>query len=387
MIKKISLILILIVMLLLVMTVMVNGADQPDKKTLKKITKLMKKGDKYAEKDQLDKAFETYNKVLELSTEYAPVYLAMAQVYEKQKKFDDAIKNLEKAIKIQPDSTPAINMLTKILITMGGQLASRNQVEKSNEYFLKVLEIPGVKDSANEQLNQAIFQLGLNYSRLNNPAKSNEYLLKLLELPGLETIDKEKFVKASYQIGANYFTLKKFEKAVECLSKVIKIDGLKTGFLRVYTLSHFLAGLNTSQLQKYKESNEYFIEYLDVTQNNPSDPYRPTVNYLMGSNNYELLQKEIAVIKNDKKKDIRERVAQLAKGEKNIQPYLSKAIELNPNLEPAYLLLGNYYFLCQDYENAMQAYRTLIEKFPDSQDINTYKNFLKGIEKESKLKK
>lgn len=387
MIKKISLILILIVMLLLAMTVMVNGADQPDKKTLKKITKLMKKGDKYAGKDQLDQAFESYNKVLELSTEYAPVYLAMAQVYEKQKKFDDAITNLEKSIKIQPDSTPAINMLTKILIAMGGQLASRNQTEKSNEYFLKVLEIPGIKDSAKEQLNQAIFQLGFNYSRLNKPAKSNEYFLKLLEFPGLETADKEKFIKASYQIGANYFTLKKFEKAGECLSKVIKIDGLKTSFLQVYTLSHFLAGLNTSQLKKYKESNEYFIEYLDVTQNNPSDPYRATVNYLIGSNNYELLQKEIAVIKNDKKKDMRERVAQLAKGKKNIQPYLAKAIELNPNLEPAYMLLGNYYFLCLDYENAMQAYRTLIEKFPNSQDINTYKNFLKGIEKESKLKK
>jgi hypothetical protein len=51
------------------------------------------------------------------------------------------------------------------------------------------------------------------------------------------------------------------------------------------------------------------------------------------------------------------------------------------------MILGNYYFLCQDYENAMQAYRTLIEKFPDSQDINTYKKFLGDIEKESKLKK
>jgi len=385
--KKISLISILIVMLLLSMTLMVNAADQPDKKTLKKITKLMKKGNKYAGKDQLDKAFESYNKVLELSTEYAPVYFEMARLYEKQQKFDMAIENLEKSLKIQPDSTPAINMLTKILIGMGEQLASRKQVKKSNQYFLKVLEIPGINNTANEQLNHAIFQLGFNYSRLNNPAKSNEYLLKLLAFPGLETSDKDKFVKASYKIGANYFNLKEFEKAGETLSKVIKIDGLKTGFLQIYALSHFLAGLNASQLKNYKESNEYLIEYLDVTQNNPSDPYRAAVNYALGTNNYELLQKGVAVIKNDKKKDMRKRIAQLAKESKNIQPYIAKAIELNPNLEPAYMVLGNYYFLCQDYENAMQTYRTLIEKFHESQEINTYKSFLKDIEKESKLEK
>jgi tetratricopeptide (TPR) repeat protein len=385
--KKITLILILIVVLLLSMTLMVNAADQPDEKTLKQITKLMKKGNKYAGKDQLDKAFESYNKVLELSTEYAPVYLEMARLYEKQQKFDMAIENLEKSLKIQPDSTPAIDMLTKILIGMGDQLASQQQVEKANQYFLKVLEIPGVKNAAKEQLNHAFLQLGFNYSRLKNPAKSNEYLLKLLEFTGLETSDKDKFVKASYQLGTNYFNLKQFEKAEEIFSKVIKIDGLKTDFLQVYALTHFLAGLNASQLRKYKESSEYLIEYLDVTQNNPSDPYRATANYALGSNNYELLQKGVAVIKSDKKNDMRKRVAQLAKEAKNIQPYISKALELNPNFEPAYMILGNYYFLCRDYENAMQTYRTLIEKFPNSQEINTYKNFLKDIEKESKLKK
>ena len=104
------------------------------------------------------------------------------------------------------DQESAVNKSLETALENAG--LSRNQVEKSNEYLLKVLEIPGVKDSANEQLNQAIFQLGFNYSRLKNPAKSNEYLLKLLELPGLEISDKEKFVKASYQIGANYFTLK-----------------------------------------------------------------------------------------------------------------------------------------------------------------------------------
>ena len=389
--KKMSLIFVpvLILMLFMFQTAIVaaNADDQPDTKTLKKITKLMKKGDEKAKKNDFDKAFGFYNKVMELSTEYAPVYLAMARLYEKQKKFDTAVENLEKAVKIQPDFTDAIQMLTNILIDMGKQVAFQKQVEKSNQYYLKVLEIPGIKNAAKDQLIEAIFQLGFNYPRLKNPAKSNEYLFKLMAFPGLETSDKEKFIKASYQIGVNYFNLKEFEKAEEYLSKLVKVDGLKTNFLQVYAISHYLAGLNARQLKKNKKSNEYFLEYLEVTQNNPSDQFRPAVNFMVGSNNYDLLQKKVEAIKSEKKEDMRKRVAKLAKETKNIQPYLSKAIELNPSLEPSYLILGNYYFLCQDYENAMQLYKTLIEKFPDSQDIETYKRFLNDIEKESKQEK
>jgi tetratricopeptide (TPR) repeat protein len=367
--------------------VIANTSDQPDQKTLKKITKLMKKGDEKAKKNELDKAFECYNEVMKLSTEYAPVYLGMARVYEIQKKFDNAIESLEKAVKIQPDYTDAIQMLTNILIRMGKQVASQKQLEKSNQYYLKVLEIPGIKNSAEDKLIEANFQLGFNYTRMNDPAKSNEYFLKLMEFPGLDTSDKEIFVKASYQMAANYFNLKEFEKTEKYLSKLIKVDGLKPNFLEIYTISHYLAGLNASQLKKYEKANEYFFEYLEVTQNNPSDQFRPVVNYLVGSNNYDLLQKKVEAIKSEDKQDMRKKVADLAKETKNIEPYLSKAIELNPSLEPAYLILGNYYFLCQDYEKAMQAYNTLVEKFPDSQDIDIYKRFLKDIEKESSQEK
>jgi len=384
--KKMNLIFVpmLILMLFVFQAVIVSAADQPDQKTLKKITKLMKKGDEKAKKNEFDKAFEFYNEVMELSTEYAPVYLAMAQIYEKQKKFDNAIESLEKAVKLQPDFTDAVQKLAEILVGVGGHVASLKQLEKSNQYYLKVLEIPGVENVAKGQLIQAIFQLGFNYTRLNNPAKSNEYFSKLLKFPGFETSDKDKFVKVSYQIGANYFNLKEFEKTEEYLSKLVKVDGLKTNFLEIYTISHYLAGLNASQLKKYEKSNAYFLEYLDVTQNNPSDQFRPAVNYMVGSNNYDLLQGKVASIKSEKKQDMRKKVAELAKETKNIQPYISKAIELDPSLEPAYLVLGNYYFLCQDYEKAMQAYNTLIEKFPNSQDIDTYKRFLKDIENESK---
>ncbi|MCP5102869.1 MAG: hypothetical protein GY950_05810, partial [bacterium] len=67
--KKISLILILV--LFLFQAVMTADAEQPDKKALKKIEKLLKKGTEKVKEQEFEKAFEYYNKALEISKEYA----------------------------------------------------------------------------------------------------------------------------------------------------------------------------------------------------------------------------------------------------------------------------------------------------------------------------
>ena len=45
-------------------------------------------------------------------------------------------------------------------------------------------------------------------------------------------------------------------------------------------------------------------------------------------------------------------------------------------------MLGNYYFFCQDFDNALKAYNDLIAKFPASPEIANYKAFLQSIDKE-----
>lgn len=382
--KKVMLILILL--LFMFQAAIVNAADEPDKKTLKKIVKLMKKGDAKAKKNEFDKALEYYNKVLALSTEYAPVYFGIAILNVQQKKFDNAIENLEKAIKIKSDFAPAILLLAQNLLAMGNNMISQRQPEKSNEYLLKVLDIPGIKDAAGDQLLQALYQLGINYYQLRKPDKSNECLLKVLESPGLETSDNKTYINATYQLGLNYFALKKYEEVEKYLSKLLKIENLKTEFLRVYSMSLYMMGVNSNQLKQYEKSTAHLLEYLELTQANPSDQFAPIANYLIGSNNFDLLEKEINPIKNNKKeKEPRTKIAKIAKENKNVQPFLSKAIELNPNLEPAYMLLGNYYYYCKDYENATKNYQILVTKFPKSPDIVTYKNFMEALKRESKL--
>jgi len=48
--------------------------------------------------------------------------------------------------------------------------------------------------------------------------------------------------------------------------------------------------------------------------------------------------------------------------------------------------LGNYYFRCSDRAKAAEMYEKLVSKFPGSQDIDTYKSFLKNIKEDNNKK-
>lgn len=381
MIKKINLILIVVLFLsLLSMPVL---AEQPDQKTVKEIEKLMKKGDEKAQKKEFDKAAEFYNQALALSTEYAPLYFGLARVNNLEKKYDDSILNLEKAVKIDPNYTLALDLLIKTLMGIGQEKADQKLLEESNKYFLKILDIPGVETSAKDKLNLATFHIGINYSLLNDPAKANEYLPKVVEFPGLDTADKMMYVRALYQLSINYFTLGKYTEANQYFSKLFQVPDLKTQHLKIYSICLYLLGAVNNELQEFKTSNDYLSQYLELTKENPSDPWAPLAIFLVGANNFSMLEKEVIPIKNnpdDKEKTAK--IAALAKGYANIQPNLTKAIELKPDLEPAYMQLGNYYYYCQDLDNSIKLYRTLIEKFPTSQDIEAYKKFLEGVLKQ-----
>lgn len=384
MLKKTSLILLVTIVLFLFQAVTVDAAGQPDKKMVKKLEKLIKKGDKVRDKGDFPKALEYYNKAVVLHADYAPLHLSMGKLYNMQKKFDDSIVSLEKALALQPDNVEARELLTKTLMGIGNEMSGRRQPEKSNSYYLKVLDVP---DLVVQQKLTALFQIGNNYAALGNPVKSNEYFLKVLETPELITVDKAKFVGASYRVGINYYQLQKFKEVDKYFSALLQVEGLKTEYLKVYTFGLYLMGVSNSQLKNAEKSTKCLMEYLELTVNNPSDPYAPLANFLVGSNNFRNLEKEIQPIKESKDKNVLKKIAELAKSKKDILPFLSKAVEMNPKLEPAFTLMGNYYFYCMDYEKAMQVYNSLVEKFPGSPDIGSYKTFIERIKKAKAAKK
>ncbi|MCP4219189.1 MAG: tetratricopeptide repeat protein [bacterium] len=376
--KKISLI--LLVLALFVSQAVMLGAVELDKKTVKKITKLMKKGNGAAKKGDFEKAFEIYNKALEVNKEYAPIYVGMANLYGVQDKLDETIAPLTKALELDPKTEKAAQMyfdtITKLV-----RKCNENDTDKANSYLEKIINLKDAAVHFKKEYLDAMFQLGYNNYAKHKAAKSNEYFNRLLEVADLPTVDNKKYINALYLVGLNFVNQQKFETAVPQLEKVLTIENLKTESLQIYTFSNYLLGLSYHNMKKPVASNKCLLEYIEVTKNNPKDQYRPQAYLYVGLNYYDLLKVKVDAIQKDKSiKDRKAKVAELAKADKNIVTYLEEAIKRNAPLEFAYMHMGIYYYWCNDSVNAVKYYKDLVAKYPKAQ----YKKFLVDLEKDAK---
>jgi tetratricopeptide (TPR) repeat protein len=144
-----------------------------------------------------------------------------------------------------------------------------------------------------------------------------------------------------------------------------------------------MLGLNSSFTSDFQTTTESLTKFLELAKDSSEHAqFLPLGNLLLGSNQMTQLQKEVEKI--EKGKDKLKKITALAKSKPEIETYLTKAIELQPNLEPAYMHLGNYYYYCSELEKSIETYNKLIEKFPNSPDLNQYKRFLNDISKEGK---
>jgi len=265
------------------------------------------------------------------------------------------------------------------LFQLGKQAAGQKMVEKSNQMFENLIAVPGVDTLKPKMYMDALYNLGNGYGMLKNLTKSNEYFQKVLDIPGIGASDKKIVLQLLYKIGLNYYQLQKSKESYECFEKMILLPDAETENQQLFVTAHYLAGLNASLAAELKKSNDYLIKFL--AQPTASEQLLPLANFLIGTNMMTELDEAVDAVKKDAEKDKKKRIAELASKSADIETYLNKALELKPDLEPAYMHLGNFYYYSGDDAKAISKYEELIEKYPTSPDVDGYKRFLEDIKK------
>lgn len=331
---------VVVVVALLVSCTALIAQDKQEQKVSKKALRLMKKVDKAMAAKEFDKALESIQKVMDVAPEYAAPHFKKGIILKEQQSYSEAASCLEKALQYQPQYPGAGDALAETLNLLANEMRKNKDLDKAVELYLKIIDLSDVGEAGKRIQTEAYFQLGISFYWLKKPGLSNENFIKFIKIPGVENDYKAIFITASY-----------------------------------------IMSINSSKLKLYAQSNEYMFKFLELsTAPEVNKNWIPLAYFIIGSNGFELLQKEVA---KKEKTDI-EGVAKLAKADKIIAANLSKAIELGANLEEVYLTLGNYYYLCRDIDNAIKYYKMLIEKFPNSPDIATYNDFLQQLEKDKK---
>ena len=188
-----------------------------------------------------------------------------------------------------------------------------------------------------------------------------------------------------------YQKLNKFKDSTLYFKKFLGFSNTKTDFADTFSIAYYTIGINYLQLGDLENSTLNLIKYIELNKdlNDKNRGFVATCNYLVASNNYEILEKAAKKIENDSSlktnKEKIEKQAQLAKNsEPNIVPFLKQAIQINPDYEDNYKYLGNFYVLTKNYDGAIAQFNILIEKFSTSKNIDSYKSILDALNKKKK---
>lgn len=305
--------------------------------------KKMEKAEKAIKNKEFDKAQALLQEIIQLEPTYAPAYYFNGAIHRMKKENDQALAMLEKAVQLQPDLTLAINEYAFLLSSLAHDMNAQNQ-----------------------------------------PAKAVDYYARIVVLPGLENTQKPLLIESCFNMGISAFQAQTYEKSNEAFNRLLAIPGIETDSKQNYALAQYLMGLNFSFLNKPEDSNLHLLKFLELAPTAPADQYVPLAAYLVGKNEYSQLTEEISKVKNDPAaaSDLRVRVQNLAKSHIRIQEMLLKTLAIKTDIEDAYVVLGNYYYLARDLDQAIATYKVLIEKNPASPTLADYQNFLKNLENE-----
>ncbi len=319
------------------------GAEEKlPKPATKEAVKLMEKAEKAIKNKDLDGALAIYAEVQKLEPTYAPAYLTAAQVYRLKQDDANALVFLEKAVQANPEFARAVDVYAHLLSEKARQSSTQGK-----------------------------------------PAEAIPYLTRLLAIPGLETTRKPVYIDGLFNMGVSNFQARQFEASVEAFTKLLAVPDLEAAAKSSFVLSHYMMGFNLSLLEKPEDANGYLRKYVDLAGAEPGNNFVPVADYMIAKNEYALLDKEVAKIRENKEEtDVKTKVKAMAGQYANIPELLGKAIAARPELEDAYLVLGNYHYLAGDLDQAIAAYKTLVEKFAGSANKADYESFLKKLEDE-----
>lgn len=319
------------------------GAEEKlPKPATKEAAKLMDKAKKAVNAKDLDGAIALYAEVEKLEPSYAPAFVAAAMAYRLKQDDENAIASLEKAVQANPEYVPGLEGCAQLLAEKGRQMSAQGKPEASLPYFTR-----------------------------------------LAAIPGLEKVRRPLFIDGVFNMGISAFQARKFDVSVEAFTKLMAIPDIAADAKQSFVLAHYMMGFNLSLLDKPEDANGYLRKYVELVGAEPVNNFAPVAFYMIAKNEYSLLDKAVAGIRADKAEtDVKAKVKALAVGYTNIPDLLGKAIAARPELEDAYLVLGNYQYLAGDIDQAIATYKTLLEKFAGSANKAEYETFLKKLEEE-----
>jgi tetratricopeptide (TPR) repeat protein len=160
-------------------------------------------------KEDYKNALENYRTALKYE-QAGGIYFAIANIYVKTGKFQDALIEINNALKFNPGSLEYLTLKANIYYGTG-------KIDKAVEIYENIL----AKDSENVYI---LYSLARSYQELHHPESAVIIYEKIIDVYGFD----QDVLKRMFEIYSGY---KDYEKAAEVLNYSLKLDPYNNGLL------------------------------------------------------------------------------------------------------------------------------------------------------------
>jgi len=295
---------------------------------IQEVSDLNARGNECFNKGQYLQAIEFYRRALEINDQDPVYHYNLANAWFNQGNFDEAIKNAENALQLDPGKTEALNLI-------GTSYQKKNDTATAITVFKKALEIHPHSDTYNNLGNCYFLQYEYDLAIV--------YFEKAVELaPGQTLYEKNlKIVRETKQKFANStkdeikaatkltqealdaYSRQAYEETIEGLKKVIDITP------NDITLYNYIGSCYFNQ-KKCHEAIDYYQKASKI------DPNNATTYLYLGNTYLELGNYKIAL------------------------SHYQKTISLDPNNAQAQSSLGLCFYQTNEFQQAISCYQSAI---------------------------
>ena len=211
----------------------------------------------YIEKNDLENAEKTLNKVIELRENYLDAYKSLAVVYMKQKKFRDVFTLEEKLLSIGSEDIQVFDILSAASL-------DRGRPDLAIIYLKKAVELEPNNPKIHNKIGLTLFSLG----KMDEAIKEFETTLSI----------EENVPSVLYNLGLVYFAKEEFKRAFDTLKKSYEVEK------REQTLTSL--ALAALKAQENEAAITYYEELIEIHPDKENYKYNLACAY-DGSGNYE----------------------------------------------------------------------------------------------------
>lgn len=334
-------------------------------------------------------AVENYRTALKFDKS-AGIYRALAEVYFKISKFDESLKEIKNALKIEPDNEEYLEIMANDYIAL-------KEFKKAVDSYEKIISI-------DSNYTYGLYSLARLYQELNLPSKAIVIYEKITNKIGYDF----DVLRKMYEI---YYSYKDYGKSIEVLESLLKLDPYNTEIKKLLA-SLYQKNNETEKTKKLFEDililnpddKEVQTELVKIyfKENDPQKAFqnftlllgKDSLGYLekvqIGELYYNTVSQDLSSLEIAKSiftmlnTDFPEEwipyyylgaIEILEKNGNNYKEYFSKAIELADTNREVYINIGFTYYEQNDIENALSVTDEGLNKFPDDFRLN----YIRGI--------